>query len=419
MSNFQAGAGCGIISFPAEMFPLEGFRGVHDEPRVRVLTLKEGDAGAAIVAIEIVMLPDSMIAEIQQLVGPVCGVPAERVFVHVTHAITTPHNPMMMPPFARPEGAERVGELHREVVLTAVRQAAEQAAASLQPVTVGCASGQCAVNCNRDEETPSGWWIGRGGSQATNREMTVLRFSGADGQPVAFCISYALKTCAIDNAGMAENLRLVSSDVAGKACQVMEAQYGAPTLFLMSAAANHVPRETALWDEVQPDGTVQTVDKGVEYGLALVDALGTEMGSDAVAIAAQADTGNAPAGLNAACTSFPWQAMARIEKAPALRMDYPLEEGERQVDVSALTFGDYAFVFGKAEMNQPTQQAIQAASPYPHTFLVTMVNGGFKYIPDAGAYDRFTWEAQSSFVAKSAAERFAEQASALLKELHG
>ncbi|MCD8367406.1 MAG: hypothetical protein LUC48_05195, partial [Clostridiales bacterium] len=290
---------------------------------------------------------------------------------------------------------------------------------SLQPVTVGCASGQCAVNCNRDEETPSGWWIGRGGSQEANRDMTVLRFSGAEGQPVAFCISYALKTCAIDNAGMAENLRLVSSDVAGKACQVMEARYGVPTLFLMSAAANHVPRETALWDEVQPDGTVQTVDKGVEYGLALVDALGTEMGSDAVAIAAQADAGDCPAGLKTAGASFPWQSMSRIEKAPALQMDYPLEEGTRQVDVSALTFGDYAFVFGKAEMNQPTQQAIQSASPYPHTFLVTMVNGGFKYIPDAAAYDSFTWEAQSSFVAKGAAERFAEQAAALLTELHG
>ncbi|MCD8086715.1 MAG: hypothetical protein LUF28_10475, partial [Clostridiales bacterium] len=325
----------------------------------------------------------------------------------------------MMPPFARPEGAERIGALHREAVLAAARQAAEQAAASLQPVTVGCASGQCAVNCNRDEETPSGWWIGRGGSQEANQEMTVLRFSNEAGQPVAFCISYALKTCAIDNAGMEWNLRLISSDVAGKACQLMEAQYGVPTLFLMSAAANHVPRETALWDEVQPDGTVKTVDKGVEYGLTLVDALGAEMGSDAIAIAVQADAGNCPAGLKTACTSFPWQAMGRIEKAPTLGMDYPLEEGQRQVDVSALAFGGYAFVFGKAEMTQPTQQAIQAASPYPHTFLVTMVNGGFKYIPEASAYDRFTWEAQSSFVAKGAAERFAEQAAALLNELHG
>ncbi|MCD8161307.1 MAG: hypothetical protein LUE61_09105 [Clostridiales bacterium] len=419
MNQFQAGAGCGTILFPPEMFPLEGFRGIHDDPRVRVLTLKEGGSRAAIVAIEIVMLPDSMIEELRQLVGTVCGVPAEQVFIHVTHAITTPHNPMMMPPFARPEGAERIGALHREAVLAAARQAAEQAAASLQPVTVGCASGRCAVNCNRDEETPSGWWIGRGGSQEANQEMTVLRFSNEAGQPVAFCISYALKTCAIDNAGMEGNLRLVSSDVAGKACQLMEAQYGVPTLFLMSAAANHVPRETALWDEVQPDGTVKTVDKGVECGLALVDTLGAEMGSDAIAIAAQADAGNCPAGLKTDCTSFPWQALGRIEKAPTLGMDYPLEEGRRQVDVSALTFGDYAFVFGKAEMTQPTQQAIQAVSPYPHTFLVTMVNGGFKYIPEAGAYDRFTWEAQSSFVAKGAAERFAEQAAVLLKKLNG
>ncbi len=413
MSSLQAGAGSAKIHFSQEMFPLEGFKGIHDDPHVRILVLKDDD-DAAIVAMEQVMLGDDQVSEIQETVAQICGVKKDHVMVHLTHAITTPHNPMSMPPQARSENAEKQGKLHSEAIMAAVKSAAERAASSMKDATIGSADGFCAANCNRDEDTECGWWIGAGGQEIANQRMGIIKIAQSDGTPIAYIINYALKTCAVDNAGQDKNERLISSDVAGKACQMMEDKFHVPCLFLMSAAANHVPRETALTDHVLPDGTVETIDKGVEYGFRLVDSIGREMGEDAIAIAETVHNEAPQSGIKVRHETFPWQAMGRIDKKPVLEMEYPLENETKDIDVWTLTVGDFAFAGGKAEMNPPTQYAIIGGSSYPHTYFVSMINGGFKYMPETEAYDNYTWEAQSAFVAKGAAEKFAETAMSML-----
>lgn len=413
MDILMAGAGRGTIRFPEEIFPVEGFCCVHDDPAVRVLALGGGE-GAALVAMELVMLGDGAIDQIRTIVSEICGIKKEHVLVHVTHAISTPHDPMMMPPFARVEGAEEKSELYQKAVLEAVTEAAKMAAGSRCPVSIGSAEGLCRVNTNRDVNTCAGWWIGESGDEPVNQKMTVIELKNEKDKPTAFLIHYALKTCALDNSEQDKNTRQISSDVAGKACRIMEDTYGVPCFFLMSAAANHVPRHTAWFDEVLPDGNIKTIDKGVEYGLKLVEEFGTEMARDAAAIAEKITVFENQANTRVLHTAFEWPGVGRMEKKPSKDPVYPPGRGPRDVDVWALTVGEYAFVCGKAEMNQPTQQDIEARSPYPHTVFMTMVNGGMKYMPEASAYDRFTWEAQSTFVAKGAAEKFADTAVNLL-----
>ncbi len=413
MSSLQAGAGSAKICYPQEMFPLEGFKGIHDDPHVRILVLKD-DNSAAIVAIEQVMLADEEISYLQEMVADQCQVDKDHVMIHMTHAITTPHNPMFMPPDHRIPDAEEKGRLHQEAIRKAVKEAAEKASASMKDAVIGSTDGFCAANCNRDENTECGWWIGAGGQEIANQKMGIIKVAEPSGDPIAYIISYALKTCAVDNAEMETNGRLISSDVAGKACQMMEDKFKAPCLFLMSAAANHVPRKTALTDEVQPDGSVKTIDKGVAYGFELVESIGREMGEDAIAIAELIHNDASQSGIHVRHETFPWQSMGKIEKKPVLEMTYPLENTDKNIDVWTLSVGEYAFAFGKSEMNPPTQYAIVGGSKYPHTYFVTMTNGGFKYMPDAEAYDNFTWEAQSAFVAKGCAEKFAETAVSML-----
>ena len=47
-----AGAGCGTIHFPDALFPMEGFRAIHDAPIARVLALECGKK-AALVSLEL------------------------------------------------------------------------------------------------------------------------------------------------------------------------------------------------------------------------------------------------------------------------------------------------------------------------------------------------------------------------------
>lgn len=414
MNKLKAGAGIGTIHFPAVMFPVEGFCGIHDDPHARILLLESGKR-TVIVSLELVMLPDTQIEQIQKLVGEYCDVRPEDVFVHLTHAITTPHDPRMMPPHMRPDHAETVGQLHEAAVLSAVKEAAVQAVGSITEVSAAFAKGESMVNINRDVETPFGWWIGAGEGGPVNRDLRVLEFSDSHGKPVALLVSYALKTCAVDNSQMEENKRLISSDVAGRCCTLLEEKYGVPVLFLMSAAANQVPRQTAWHDEITSGGEIRAVDHGVEYGLRLVAELGEELSENVVHTLQSLKDIPVQAEVKTAAASFPWPALSRMRREPRRSLDWPLTGRDTEVPVWVMILDSIAFVFGKAEMNPPTEADLLAASPCPHTFLVTMTNGGMKYMPEAAAYDACTWEAQSALAAKGGAEKFIEVAVSLLR----
>jgi hypothetical protein len=54
-------------------------------------------------------------------------------------------------------------------------------------------------------------------------------------------------------------------------------------------------------------------------------------------------------------------------------------------------------------------------SPVP-AFVATMVNGGAKYLPEASAFERITYEAMSSRYAGGAAEQLSEAITAALSD---
>ena len=91
-SILRAGAGAAPIVFPAETFPTDGIMGVHDDPYFRVLVLEKGER-AALCSAELVNIPDDGIALAKRIVGGLTGTREENVWIHTTHAITTPHAP--------------------------------------------------------------------------------------------------------------------------------------------------------------------------------------------------------------------------------------------------------------------------------------------------------------------------------------
>ena len=61
------------------------------------------------------------------------------------------------------------------------------------------------------------------------------------------------------------------------------------------------------------------------------------------------------------------------------------------------------------ELSSVTAMDIRKQSPFPITMILTMVNGGAKYMPDQTSYDRITYEAMNSKFAKGSAEMLTEQ----------
>jgi len=411
----KAGAGSSPIVFPAAMFDpalpnLEGFNGViHDNPYARVLVL-EGDIKVAICSLELVNIPSYAIDFCKEIVSTETGVPEENVWIHATHAITTPHVPGNAD--HAPTFEEIQATHYYEAVESAITEAAQQAADSFQYALAGWGTGTCDVNMNRDVLFPDGkWYIGLGSTKPSNKTMTVLRLDSLFGDPIGFFISYGIKPTCIDNSEMAAKTRQISSDVPGLACRLMEEEFGAPALFGMPAAGDQVPKKWCwyqAWDPTANDGAggAVWVDEGVAKGLTWVQELGTIMGDDAIGIAE-----------NISCTAT----SRKLAITQGFFTTQNKKDGtDADIPVGVIRFGDSAFVGFKPELNCVTEQELWAASPYSHTILLSFLNGDQKYMPDA---DSYTWgltgsaEAQKSPYVAGSAEQLRDYALDLLNLL--
>lgn len=424
--QFCAGAGAGPISFPETFFPIEGFRGVHDAPMARILLLEAGEK-LALIALELVMLPPELVEQVQREVETQTGFPAKCVWVHTTHAITTPHAPHapMGPggvplPLTERQRRELEGKnrLYAEAVMTAVKTAAREAREHLGPAGLGYGECFCAAGINRDIETPYGWWLGENPEGPTNDRVQLLRLENVDGRLIAAVVNADWKPCTIDNSQMAEGQRLVSSDAPGLLCRQAEGALGAPCLFLMGAAGDQVPVEQALQEQVDEKGRVSVIDLGVEAGLAMVSRLGSQM-AEAVIPALKDIRCRAVNGtLAAAEGAFSWPQKGRMQLRPQRSAQF-VPEGETTVAFRTAALEDLALVGLKPEINCVTGQQLRAASPYGRTMIFAMVNGGQKYMPDAKSYERLTWEAQNSMLMPGGAEAWVREATNLLNKVKG
>lgn len=420
-----AGAGKAEICFSKGLFPLEGFKGVHDNPAARVLLLDCGER-VAIVCLELVMLSPDGIDSVKRVIGKITNTKYENIWVHTTHVITTPHAPHA--PIGMGGVPLEIGEeekkdleykttLYNRALTDAVTKAAEEAAGTFRKAKLGVGTGDCHVNVNRDVQTPFGWWIGRSADGPSNHTATVLRFEDEDGKAIASLISYGLKPCAIDNSEMDRSARLVSSDVPGLACQLLEEQFGVPSLFAMSAAGDQVPLEQAWYDVVETDGSIRKVDLGVRAGLEMVARLGRQMAQEIAPIIERVSCDQSAPVIRIAEGHIDWPGKARTDQMLTREAVYT-QEGAQRVDILVMSIGDTALVGLKPEINTTTEAQLQTASPYKHTLLVSMVNGGQKYMPERGAYENSTWEAQSSPMMPGAAEKWVEEATKILKQMH-
>ncbi len=88
---------------------------------------------------------------------------------------------------------------------------------------------------------------------------------------------------------------------------------------------------------------------------------------------------------------------------------------ERDEPVTIIKLGEVALIGVRPELCSQTAASLKKQSPFPKTTVLTMVNGGAKYMPDSSAYDRITYEAMNSPFARGSAELLCEKVVALLR----
>jgi neutral ceramidase len=419
-ATLRAGAGRAEIELPAELFPTEGFRGVHDALHARVLLL-QCHKMAALLSIELPSLPQEQVTALQEMVGEAAGLPPEDVWISVTHTLSAPH--FVPERMCKAAADQEKNHLLAHAIRAAVGAAASQAVTGMEDARFGCETGFCDVNVNRDVFTEDGWWLGCNETGPSDKSVIVLRFETLAGDPIALLFGYGVRPAVMEEPPTTGGARLVTADLAGAASRFVEQEYGdaVTAVFCMGAAGDQAPSlKGARFQYVGKDGRSRVRDID-ERGFVIAEMLGARLGAEVLHISERTKC-QALAGSIVVARSMvrcPGQKMTTGTHSLRPSRHYAFVPAEvRDEPVEVITLGDVALVGVCPELGCQTAVSIREQSPFRDTIVLTMVNGSAKYMADLSAYDRITYEAMNSPFARGSAELMCEKVVELLRSAH-
>ena len=415
MKSF-AGAGKAVIRIPKVMLPLEGFQEQLDDLHARVIYL-HASQDWIIVSLEMTSVREYEIEVLKTMLYDVAKVEKEHIWITVTHTFSVPHT-RSLEALQDPDIQYR-NTIFCKAIEQAVLQAYEQAKKHLTEVTIEYGVGSCKINCNRDQETPQGWWLVHNEEGFSDFSVPVVVCRDRQNHIIAVLYSYDIQSSVLDGMVKEDDTRLISSDVTGKASDMIEKQMDTVAIYLLGGAADQEPMKKAIQTKLK-DGKLMTMDQR-QYAIRYVEEQGHQLGQSVL------DTLN---GLTYVSESTLMHCKRTIS-CPAQRIAYDMrklhpvkkydfiEDGVVETPIEILILGDIAIVAVQPELCSETTHQIKANSPYEMTMVVTMVNGGAKYMANQKAYDHITYEAMNSKFAKGSAELLCEELLKMMKERKG
>jgi neutral ceramidase len=366
----------------------EGFKGIHDPIFVRAIVVDDGTTQIAIVAWELIFVPDAVWAEAAPRIVSETGIRAENLILAAVHD----------------HGAPSVTGDYAHKVEDAAVEAIRLAKSRLQPARFGYGAGTAHINVNRRELGPStGWWLGYNENGASDKTVHVLRFDDLAGKPIAFLINYAVHVVV-----MGPDNYQITGDLAGATSRFVEQHYAAkdhprgdagPRMRLKPAERSD--DVVAVWTSgAAGDQNPISTATGADFFLA--DALGKILGEEVVrtsgAIQTAADARIHGGQKIASCPG------RRVEDGPRPRADYKFTDADPvNLRLTLLTLGDVAIAGVSGEVLNPIYQHLRRQAP-PRTIMITHANGSSGYIPDDAGFEQIGYEVTTSHLKPGCAE---------------
>jgi len=378
----------------------QGFKGIHDPIYLRAIVLDDGATKAALVAWELIFVPDAVWAEVSQRVSSEVGIRPENLLLAAVHD----HGAPSVAAAGGRAGASTVA--YTKTVEDAAVEAVRRANARLQPARFGIGTGTAYVNINRRELTPRGWWLGYNENGPSDKTVNVLRFEDLSGKPIAFLINYPVHAVV-----MGPNNYQITGDLAGATSRFVEQHFlgeehprsdGGPRLQLRQQDKVAGEGVVAVWTSAAAgDQNAISLENGEDF--TMVNALGRLLGEEVVRVAS---------GIKTAAQARIWGAQQvascpgrRVEPGPTPRTDFKFRDADPvQIRLGLLMVGNIALAGVSGEVFTLISQRLQKESPFSHTVMVTHANGSSGYIPNDAAFDQISYEITASRLKPSCAE---------------
>jgi neutral ceramidase len=418
---------------------------IHDELYAHALVLDNGLVRLALVSLDLICIPGSLVAQARQLIETRTGIPGGHVMIGCTHTHSAPATTGLLGADPDPN---YVAELPERIAA-----AVTYAAAQTRPARLGWATGhEPRLSFNRRYHMRDGTVRmnpGRGDPDIVrpagpiDPDVGVLYVEALDGTPIAVVVSFALHYVGVDSATE------VSADYFGHFGRRMQELHGAAlhTIFFngCSGDINAVdvanPHQLAGHREAARVAAILADDvTALLSGMSLVEEviLGAVQRRPVLPRRAQTPQdlalarrilANPPehprAGGIPAQGPFSWVVGQPIPDTQlrqyAIEVLHLATMPEHiQTEVQALRVGEAAIVALPGEIFVELGLAIKAQSPFQTTLLAELANDYIGYVPTArafreGSYE--TWAARSALPAPGAGELLVEHATAALAAL--
>ena len=399
MSNHGlfVGAGKSIIELPREAFPIKQYIGVHDQLHIRV-TIIQNITRIALVSIEITSLPKEAVREFKKTVSEATDIAPEHVWICATHTFSAPH----------------LNDDLQSSIIAALTKAASAATLTLAPAKAGVTRGKCSININRNVQTERGWWLGQNEEGASVKDVYIVAFHRQDrDEAIAILFNYDIQSSVMDGSFSNKGGKWVSGDLSGEASRYIEREYPGNVVasFFVGCAGDQSPLFKACSNEKDIH----------EDGFVLVEQLGQYLGRIVVEKAMNITEyqNDAKVSIWNETVRCPEQEMLRGTKdiRPELQYSFDLTGGYVDIPIEAIQIGEILLVGTQPELNSGYGALLKSYSSYQHILMMTMVNGGAKYLPEEEDYERITYTAMNTQLGRGASEVFKQRIASLFNEI--
>jgi hypothetical protein len=348
----------------------EGFKGIHDPIYVRAIVVDDGTTQAAIVAWELISVPDTVWAEVSPRIASETGLQPENVILAAVHDHGAP---------------TPTGEYAKKVQAAAI-EAIQLAKSRLRPAKVGYGTGTADVNVNRREPGPQGIALGNNVEAPSDKVVRLLRFDDLAGKPIAFLINYAVHVVVMGP----DNFQ-ITGDLAGATSRFVERHFtgkvrtrgdAGPRMRL--APEQRSDDVVAVWTSGAA-GDQNPVSTAMADEWFVVDALGKILGEAAVR----------------ASTAIQTSPEAHIRGQQKV-VTCPGKTAPVNIRLSLLMLGDVPLAGVSGEVLNPIYQNLRKRSP--GAVMITHANGSSGYIPDEAAFPHLGYEVTTSRLQPGCAE---------------
>ncbi len=372
-------------------------QGVHDPLSARAVAFEQDGKRLLLISVENVGFYQDTAEPLRQPILDACRLQPSELLLCAIHTHSAP-TLTFATENEPPSNVAYTKELQKKLADVA-RTAFERLAA----VRLGVGTGYSPVGANRRETIRDNAGrtkivLGRNPTARTDREVQVLKLVDADrGALRGVVFAYATHSTSLGPRNY-----LVSGDIHGLAAQFLERYLGegVVTTAFAGASGNIDP-----WYRVLPG--FNTTNGWIPEPVLL----GTLLGEEVAHVLPTIQTFSTDSPIRTAMKTIDVPGKPG-DDAPSTAAGQPAH-----FILTVASLGDLALVGLGGEVFDQIGEAIKAASPFPHTFILTHCNAAGGYLPTRDSYPEEGYEVRSSPFGPGADERVIEETTRMLREL--